>query len=270
MSSVLRSKTNNKQSTAFYVNEVDVADSELYDESGNALPDKYTLLKTTTMEQLSNKVQVTNNNDYTELYCDATLSGWQGSSNQYAYSAKTITSNKAVTVIFTSPQSSQGYDFIVGFADASKVGASGLTFAFIPEFNGSFLMNYGFYFWGPNAYGANSVFKMEYDGAGTMKLYANDSLVRTTKFSFNTVFPNGMKLFTIFNEGGGAGHEYTVRFTKLAISNPARSLLCRNMGKQYVISDNTYLKVQTLSAPARNFYIKFNNTSYNKFVSYNL
>lgn len=270
MSSVLRSKTNNKQSTAFYVNEVEIAESELYDGSGNSLPTKSTFLANTTIEQPSDKVDVNYASDYTELYIDAADSGWQGSSNQYAYSAKTATSNKAVTVIFTTPQTGGAQDFIVGFADASKVGASGETFNFIPNFSGSFIMDYGFWFWSGNSYAPNSVFKMEYNGAGTMKLYVNDSLVRTTNFSFNAVFPNGMKLFTIFNNGGGAGHEYTVRFSKFAPPNPARTLLCRNMGKQYQISDSTYLKVQTLSAPARNFYIKFNNTSYNKFVSYNL
>lgn len=269
MSSVLRSKINNKQTTAFFVNEVEVKDSELYDNSGNALPDKLTFLATTTMEQQSNKVSVENDDDYTELYCDAVLSGWSGSNNQYAYSAKTIRADKAATVVFTSAQTTGNYDFIVAFADASKVGATGPSYQFIPGFTGSSLMDFGFYFWTAN-YPANSVFKMEYNGAGTLKLYANDYLVRTTNFSFNSVFPNGMKLFTIFNNGGGAGHEYTVRFPKLAIANPARSLLCRNMGKQYTISDSTYLKVQTLASPARNFYIKFNNTSYNKFASYNL
>jgi hypothetical protein len=269
MSSVLRSKINSKQSTSFYVNEVAITESELYDDSGNPLPDIQTF------GQPSNKVQVSYTNDYTELYCNALSPGgdWNPGDKQYAYSTRTIGATDVVTVIFTSPQSSTNHDFIVGFGDAANVVYSGNTYNIAAGFNSSTVFNYGFYFW-QSTYAANSVFKMEYDGAGSVKLYANDTLVRTTNFSFNSVFPNGMKLFTIFNDGGGTSREFTVRFSNLSIlvpnTNPARSLFCRNMGKQYVISDSTYLKVRTLSSPARNFYIKFNNTSYNKFVSYNL
>ena len=95
--------------------------------------------------------------------------------------------------------------------------------------------------------------------------YINGSLYSSDSIDFADAFPNGLKVFAVFNNGERGDHLYSVNISVI-VPFPPRTFLFRNMGKQFVSSGKTYLKVQNV-ADDRIFYINFSSKD---FASYNL
>jgi hypothetical protein len=265
MSSVLKSIENSKPNTSFYINEDIIWQSNIYDDKGNAnaalLPNQGVY-----MDQPASAVTLTQDSTQTTVNCVAT-GGWQRSNNHYAYS-DTYAVYNAVTLEFTvDPSTTGNNDFMIGFGKSDfNTGSPGdqMFNAYPDAGDGNGDRRYSFWFYTSN-YSAGTRFRIVYNGAGNVSRYVNDQLVSSKDFDFNTVFPSSQfRIFAVFN---GPDNNITVDLsTTVSTPVPARTYLCRSMGKQYVLNNSTYLKVQNV-ADKNIFYI---NTSEKKFASLTL
>jgi hypothetical protein len=221
------------------------------------------------MEQDADKVTFTGDesSNYTLLDCNASIAGWQKSDHQYAYSDATYSASDIVRIDFKNADPTLPFvDMVIGFGGEDNLSSKTTTYLFFGDgtnnHNGTID---NFYFWGsPSSYNTKT-FTIIYDGNGNISRYIDGVLQQTTAITFSTWFPGGLKIYTVFNNGGGSNYHYKVKLYQPTTTYPARSLLCKNMGKKYVLDGTTYLKVENIQDQS-NFYI---NTSEKVFASFN-
>lgn len=255
MSSVTKSYSLNKSATDLYINEDTVTSNNTYDEKGNAKS------KGVLMEQNGNKVSIagSTSSSYTLLDCDASLSGWRKSDNQFAYSEETYSSSDVVRIDFKNADPTLSFqDLAIGFGGADNIQSVSSTFNFFGD--SSYHLNSidNFYFWlSPPSYNS-ATFTILYDGKDNVSRYINGVLQNISTITFNTWFPGGLKIYAVFNNGeGGTNYHYKVKLYQPTAVYPARSLLCKNMGKKYVLNNDTYVKVQNI-AGGEKFFVNMN------------
>lgn len=263
MTSVGKSYSLNTSNTNLYINEGVATSYNQYDENG-----VYTT-KGFYMEQDADKVTFTGDesSNYTLLDCNASIAGWQKSDHQYAYSDATYSASDIVRIDFKNADPTLPFvDMVIGFGGEDNLSSKTTTYLFFGDgtnnHNGTID---NFYFWGsPSSYNTKT-FTIIYDGNGNISRYIDGVLQQTTAITFSTWFPGGLKIYTVFNNGGGSNYHYKVKLYQPTTTYPARSLLCKNMGKKYVLDGTTYLKVENIQDQS-NFYI---NTSEKVFASFN-
>ena len=255
MSSVTKYYSLNKSATELYINEDTVTSNNTYDEKGNAKS------KGVLMEQNGNKVTISGNtsSSYTLLDCDASISGWQKSDNQFAYSDATYSDEDIVRIDFKNADPKLPFqDMAIGFGGADNLTSVSSTHSFFGS--GSIHLDSidNFYFFrSPYSY-SSATFSIIYDGKGNVSRYINGVLQNISTITFNTWFPGGLKIYAVFNNGGqGDNYHYKVKLYQPTAIYPARSLLCKNMGRKYVLNNDNYVKVQNI-ADGEKFFVNMN------------
>jgi hypothetical protein len=259
MTSVTKSYGVDKSNTSFYINE-DIASSyDLYDEKGGFTTKGFSL------DQDGSKVTITGDesSNYTLLDCNASSSGWLKSDRQYAYSDTTYSDYDTVRIDFKNADPTLPFeDMIIGFAGADNLSSKTVTYRFFNDLGAKD----NFYFFLRPESDNTKTYTIIYNGSGKVSRYIDGVLQDTTAITFGTWFPGGLKIFAVFNNGyQGTNYHYKVKLYQPKTIYPARTLLCKNMGKNYILNDETYIKVQNVTTKT-NFYI---NTSETVFASLN-
>lgn len=212
------------------------------------------------MNQDGSAVTITGNEStkFTLLDCNAAASGWNKNSRQYAYS-DVYGASDVIHIDFKNADPSFVFeDMIIGLGDADKLETAGQTFRFVDSLNAVD----NFYFWTSPVSVNKSVFTIIYDGNGNVSKYVDGVLQSATAVNFNARYPNGARIYAVFNEGGGRNYHYKVKLYQPTATFTARSLLCKNMGKKYTLNGVTYIKVQ---ADGNIFYIKADDGNFASF-----
>lgn len=113
---------------------------------------------------------------------------------------------------------------VIGLGDADKIIGTGQTFRFVDSLGSVD----NFYFWLSQPSVNKSVFTIIYDGNGTVSRYVNGVLQNATAINFNSRYPNGARIYAVFNNGDpGYNHRFKVKLYQPVSTFPSRSLLCK-------------------------------------------
>lgn len=258
MTSTQKAFSLNHVTTQFYINQDIGTSYDQYDASGNATSKGFV------MDQDGSAVTITGNNTslYTILDCTATFSGWHKTNNQYAYSDETYGSTDIVRIDFTNARPSLPFkDMLIGFGGDTRIENNTNTYQFVDSLGS--VDNFYFYIRNDPA---NTLYTILYDGNGHVSRYINGTLLDTTTITFNTLYAGGLKIIAVFNNSSqNDNFHYVVKLYQPTFTFPARSLLCRKMGKKYVLNNKTYLQVQNV-ADQNVFYIDTTGTLFSSLV----
>ncbi len=221
------------------------------------------------MAQTGSAVIITGDASSTKtlLDCNALEAGWRKSDRQYAYSTETYNSSDTIRIDFNNADPALDFqDMAIGFGDADNYTTGNPTFQLFGDGTSTHLNSIdNFYFFLSQNSVNTQTFTITYDGNGNLSRYTDGVLIDTTPITFNTYFPNGLKIYAVFNNGGSrSNYHYKVNLFQ-SITYPARTILCKSMGKKYVLNNKTYIKVQNVSDQT-NFYI---NADDKVFASFN-
>jgi hypothetical protein len=256
MSSVVKEYYANTFNTNLYINEDIVSSFDQYDSKGNVESKGYA------MDQNSDKVAIQGDNTskFTLLDCDASQAGWQKAINQFAYSSDTYRKTDYVRIDFTNADVNlQFEDLMIGFGAYDKLEDTNPTYLLFKDSGSSD----HFYFFNSSPSVNTQTFTIIYDGNGAIVRYVDGVLKDKTQIVFDEWFPGGLKIYAVFNNGGGRNYHYKVKLYQPTTIYPERTLICKNMGKKYILHNTTYVNVQNIS-DQKNFYI---NTSKKAFAS---
>jgi len=258
MSSVSKSYSLNSSGTNLFINGGVVTSYDLYDAAGQVESQGFSFSQDGSAVTISGDAS----SKFTLLDCNASLSGWNKNNRQYAYS-DVYGASDIVRVDFKNADPSLEFsDMIVGFGDANKILGNGPTYQYVDGLNG--IDN--FYFFLSPASVNKSVFTIIYDGKGNVSKYVDGVLQSTTAINFNTKYPNGLRIYTVFNNSGqDTNYHFKVKLYQPTVTFSARTLLCKNMGKKYTLNGATYVKVQTIS-DQNIFYIKSDDGNFSSFI----
>lgn len=258
MSSVSKSYSLNSSGTNLFINGGVVTSYNLYDAAGGVDSKGFSF------SQDGSAVTITGDDSskFTLLDCNATAQRWNKNDRQYAYS-DTYGASDVVRIDFKNADPSLAFsDMVIGFGDANKISGNGATFQYVDGLNGVD----NFYFFLSQASVNKSVFTIIYDGNGNVSKYVDGVLQTTAAINFNTKYPNGLRIYTVFNNGEqGTNYHYKVKLYQPTVTFTARSLLCKNMGKKYTLNGATYIKVEAVSDKS-NFYIKTDDGNFASFI----
>jgi len=262
MTSVGKSYSLNTSNTNLYINEGIATSYNQYDENGVFTSKGFS------MDQDASKVTITGDesSNYTLLDCNASIEGWQKSDHQYSYSDATYSASDIVRIDFKNADPTLPFvDMVIGFGGEDNLSSKTTTYLFFGDGTNHLGTIDNFYFWGSSSEDNTKTFTIIYDGNGNISRYIDGVLQQTTAITFSTWFPGGLKIYTVFNNGDDSNYHYKVKLYQPTTTYPARTFLCKNMGKKYVLDGTTYLKVENIQDQS-NFYI---NTSEKVFASFN-
>ena len=261
----LQSSYATTKNTTYFINETAIISAFKYDQNG--IPDSQPFI--TGVDTRLNKSHVSTSNiilDSTSLSatitCDASFTSnggdWNARNGLWVETSDTYPADKPLTITFNSPNAPTRNDWRIALINASPQPPDGAGTSTIPD-SQPYL-----YFWDANTYTSETVFTIEWDGASTLTFKADGNVIDTSHTG--VVFPDGIKLYMVFNDGVPDNRKFVVNVTVPASPIPANSLLCKSMGRTYQLRDETYVKVQNKKDVDDVFYFKVED---NAFVSLN-
>jgi hypothetical protein len=270
MSSLQKSYANSKNFN-YFINQSVLLSEFKYDKNGNSVGQTFIkgVDQQTNISRLSvSNLSISNTNLNATIICDTSNTSfpdtyWNVERGLWIVSGETYPANEPLTITFNSPNVTEQNDWRIALINATPQPPDGAGGFDIP---GEYP---GLYFWDEpeEPYTSSTVFTIEYDGDGTTTFKADGVVISTNT---GQVFPNGIKLYMVFDDGVPDNRVFTVNLTipiRNTIIIPANSLLCKNMGKTFIMNDETYLKVQNKKNVSDIFYFKLED---NIFVSLNI